>query len=115
MANIKIGDLEDLEQRAQENKAQLLIGNSHVAATAERLGLPLLRMGIPQYDLVGGYARTWVGYRGSRQALFDLANLFLQHHAEHEIKPYHSLLSQKRDKKPGETHGIATTTQAAAG
>jgi nitrogenase molybdenum-iron protein NifN len=96
LGSIKIGDLEDLEQRAGAQGAQLLVGNSHLAASAERLKLPLLRYGLPQYDLVGGYARTWVGYRGSRQALFDLANLMLQHHAAHEIKPYHAELSQKR-------------------
>jgi nitrogenase molybdenum-iron protein NifN len=97
IAQVKIGDLEDLEKRAADNKAQLLIGNSHVVATAERLGLPMLHYGLPQYDLVGGYARTWLGYRGSRQALFDLANLMLQHHAGHEIKPYYSTLSPKRE------------------
>jgi nitrogenase molybdenum-iron protein NifN len=48
--------------------------------SAERLQLPLLRAGFPQYDWVGGYARTWVGYRGARQALFDVANLFLGNH-----------------------------------
>jgi nitrogenase molybdenum-iron protein NifN len=42
--------------------------------------VPLLRAGFPQYDWVGGYARTWVGYRGARQALFDIANLFLGNH-----------------------------------
>ncbi len=94
---IKIGDLEDLEQRAKERDAQLIIGNSHCVATAERLKLPMLHYGLPQYDLVGGFARTWIGYRGSRQALFDLANLMLKHHAGHEIKPYHSTLSPKRD------------------
>ena len=57
--------------------------------TASRLGMPLLRAGFPQYDLVGGYARTWVGYRGTRQALFDLANLILGQH--HEIEPYRSI------------------------
>jgi nitrogenase molybdenum-iron protein NifN len=97
LEQIKIGDLEDLEKRAAERQAQLLIGNSHVAASAERLKLPLLRYGLPQYDLVGGYARTWVGYRGSRQALFDLANMMLQHHVAHEVKPYHSTLSAKRE------------------
>lgn len=98
VSSIKIGDLEDLEQRAREQGAQLLIGNSHLAASAERLQLPLLRYGLPQYDLVGGYARTWAGYRGSRQALFDLANLMLQHHAAHEIKPYRSKLSTRQEE-----------------
>ena len=51
------------------------------------MGLPLLRAGFPQYDLVGGYARAWVGYRGSRQALFDLANLVLQNHEHITPRP----------------------------
>ena len=48
-----------------------------------------MRAGFPQYDHVGGYARTWVGYRGTRQALFDLANLMLGQH--HELEPYRSI------------------------
>ena len=86
---VVVGDLEDLEIRARAARAQILIANSHAAETAQRLAIPLMRAGFPQYDLVGGYARTWVGYRGSRQALFDLANLILGHH--HELEPYHSI------------------------
>lgn len=88
LASITIGDLEDMEKQARRNDAQLVISNSHAVETARRLGLPLLRAGFPQYDWVGGYARAWVGYRGTRQALFDIANLMLgQHHA---IEPYRS-------------------------
>lgn len=85
---VHVGDLEDLEDLARAGGAELIIANSHAAATADRLGVPLLRAGMPQYDLVGGYCKTWVGYRGTRQALFDLANLVLQHH-EH-ITPHQS-------------------------
>ncbi len=79
-ASVRIGDLEDLEREARTHRAQLVVANSHAVASAERLQLPLLRAGFPQYDWVGGYARTWVGYRGARQALFDVANLFLGNH-----------------------------------
>lgn len=78
-AQVAIGDLEDLENTARLNGAQLLISNSHAVETAKRLGIPLLRAGFPQYDLIGGYQRLWVGYRGTRQALFDLANLITEH------------------------------------
>lgn len=88
-AEVRIGDLEDLERAAEAGGAQLLISNSHAAPIAERLAVPLLRAGFPQYDWVGGYARTWVGYRGARQALFDLANLFLGHH--HDTPAYRSI------------------------
>ncbi len=96
LAEVKLGDLEDLELMARSAGARLLIGNSHVAQSAERLQLPLLRCGFPQYDTVGGYQRSWIGYHATRQALFDIANLLLQHpHAE--IEPYRSKYSQKRD------------------
>lgn len=96
LKQIKIGDLEDLELLAKEHKAQLLIGNSHAVATAERLKVPILRAGFPLYDVIGGYQKTWIGYRGSRQALFDLANLVINF-AHEEIEIYNSIYSQKFD------------------
>ncbi len=87
---VKVGDLEDLEKMALDARAQLIVGNSHAAQSAGRLGLPLLRAGFPQWDRLGGYQRTWIGYRGTRQALFDLANLMLTDHS-HSIAPYRSI------------------------
>lgn len=93
---VQIGDLEDLENLAREREAQLLLGNSHAVESSYRLGVPLLRIGFPQYDLVGGFQRCWFGYRGTSQALFDVANLIMGNH--HEAKPYYSVYAQK----PGE-------------
>lgn len=93
---VKIGDLEDLENRAADNEAELLIGNSHVLASAERLHLPLLRAGFPQYDFIGGFQKVWAGYRGIQQTIFDIANLKLQHHQD--IQPYYSIYAQKKDQ-----------------
>ncbi len=88
---VKIGDLEDLEGLARQGEAEVLIGNSHAAHTAQRLGIPLLRAGFPQYDLIGGYQRTWIGYQGSRATLFDLANIVMGLE-KGEIHPYRSRL-----------------------
>jgi len=88
-ATVQVGDLADLEALAQASAAQIVISNSHAVQSAQRLGLPILRAGFPQYDHVGGYARGWVGYRGARAALFDLANLFLGQH--HDIPAYRSI------------------------
>ena len=92
-AAVQIGDLEDLERAAAGAPAgaplQLLIANSHAVATAGRLGVPLLRAGLPQYDQVGGYACTWVAYRGARSALFAIANLTLGNH--HDIPVHESV------------------------
>jgi len=98
-AQVKIGDLHDLEVLARENRAEVLLGNSHASATARRLGLPMLHVGFPQYDLVGGYQRTWIGYRGSRQALFDLTNLLSHHHDG--VAPYRSIYRQEADDGAG--------------
>lgn len=108
-----VGDLEDLEKAARAADAQLVIANSHAVETAHRLGLPLFRAGFPQYDYVGGYARTWVGYRGSRQTLFDLANLMLSQH--HELEPYRSIYwdesrnESHKGERAREHHVIAST------
>ena len=87
--SVRIGDLEDLERAALAGRAQLIVSNSHAVSCAARLGVPIMRAGFPQYDWVGGYAQAWVGYRGARQALFDVANLFLGNH--HDIPVYRSL------------------------
>jgi nitrogenase molybdenum-iron protein NifN len=94
--HVHIGDLEDLEKAAEANEAEVLICNSHGQETALRLGIPLLRAGFPQYDLVGGYQRQWIGYAGTRQTLFDLANILLSLE-KGEIHPYRSIYAQKRD------------------
>lgn len=106
--NVSIGDLEDLEIAARKNSAQLIISNSHAVESARRLGIPLLRAGFPQYDLLGGYQRLWVGYRGTRQTLFDLANMLVEH-GHHETEPYISIYAQRTgegDATPaiGQTH-----------
>ena len=98
-AAVQIGDLEDLERSAQLAQAQFVISNSHAAQSAARLNVPLLRAGFPQYDFVGGYARPWIGYRGTRQALFDLANLFLGQH--HDIPAYRSIYRQGAELETG--------------
>lgn len=96
---VVVGDMEDLETGARRERADLLIANSHGTDIAARLGVPLLHAGYPQYDLYGGYARAWIGYRASRQLVFDLANLLARHYEE--IPPYRSRYWQgtARDKE----------------
>jgi nitrogenase molybdenum-iron protein NifN len=107
--DVKIGDLEDLENLARERDAELLIGNSHAAESALRLGLPLLRAGFPQYDLIGGYQRSWIGYQNIRQVLFDLANILITN-GHHEIKPYLSKYAQKPEYGMLEERANGTAT-----
>ncbi|MBS1155193.1 MAG: nitrogenase iron-molybdenum cofactor biosynthesis protein NifN [Proteobacteria bacterium] len=86
LTQITVGDLQDWEDEANAAGAELLMTNSHGAAVAARLKVPLLRVGFPQYDWLGGFQRVWLGYRGARQAFFDMGNLWTEHH-EHAIEP----------------------------
>ncbi|NVJ92837.1 MAG: nitrogenase iron-molybdenum cofactor biosynthesis protein NifN [Methylocystaceae bacterium] len=101
---VKIGDLEDLEVLSADKNLDVIISNSHAVDTAARLGVPILRCGFPQWDLIGGYQKTWVGYRGGRQVLFDLANLQLENH-KGEVKPYKSIYGQKPEYTKGQDNG----------
>jgi len=106
MESVKIGDLEDLEIMARGNRAELLIANSHGVESAARLGIPLLRAGFPQYDTLGGYQKTWIGYRGTRQTLFDLANIMLTLE-KGEIHPYRSIYAQKPEYREAPAYDAA--------
>ncbi|MBF0255505.1 MAG: nitrogenase iron-molybdenum cofactor biosynthesis protein NifN [Gammaproteobacteria bacterium] len=112
-SSVKIGDLQDLERLAQAASAEVLICNSHGEESGKRLGLPLLRAGFPQYDRLGGYQKTWIGYRGTRQTLFDLANILLGLEMG-EIHPYRSRYAQKPEYAKVEPDD-ATATFAVAG
>jgi nitrogenase molybdenum-iron protein NifN len=79
---IIVGDMDDLERGAAENGAALLIATSHGRMAAERLGLPLYRAGFPMFDRLGASHRRTVGYRGTRDLIFDLGNLMIEHARE---------------------------------
>ncbi len=80
---VLIGDLEDLEMRAKN--CDLLITHSHGRQMAERLHLPFLRFGIPNFDRLGAAHKLSVGYRGTKELVFELANTFLAEY--HEATP----------------------------
>lgn len=74
---VLIGDLEDLEARAAG--CDLIVTHSHGRQMAERLQIPLLRVGIPTFDRLGAGHRLSVGYRGTMGLIFEAANAFLEH------------------------------------
>lgn len=81
---VRVGDLQDFEENA--TSAQLLVTHSHGRQAAERLGLPFFRAGIPTFDRLGAAHRVTVGYRGTRNLIFEVGNVFmeqLEHHEQH--------------------------------
>jgi nitrogenase molybdenum-iron protein NifN len=80
---VLIGDLEDLEARAAG--CDLLITHAHGRQMAQRLDIPFLRMGLPIFDRLGAAHRLALGYRGSRDFIFEVANALIAH--GHEPSP----------------------------
>lgn len=82
---VVIGDLEDLELGAAGCGADLLVTHAHGRQASARTGIPLFRVGFPMFDRLGAAHRTMLGYRGSRDMVFEVGNLFIEHmpHAEH--------------------------------
>lgn len=73
--NVFVGDLEDLEEAAKG--ADLLVANSNGRQAAAKLKIGAhLRAGLPVFDRLGAHQKVWVGYRGTLNLVFEVANLF---------------------------------------
>jgi nitrogenase molybdenum-iron protein NifN len=72
---VMLGDLEDLELRSVG--ADLMVTHSHGRQAAERLHIPLFRIGFPVFDRLGAGQQVMVGYRGTRDLIFEVGNLFM--------------------------------------
>ncbi|WP_183232047.1 nitrogenase iron-molybdenum cofactor biosynthesis protein NifN [Bradyrhizobium sp. SBR1B] len=81
---VLIGDLEDLEGLAKTRHCDLLIAHSHGRQAAARLKVPFHRAGFPMFDRLGAGHRVSVGYRGTRNLIFEIANLVIAHRDENE-------------------------------
>ncbi len=82
-AEVLIGDLEDFERSAAAAGCDLLMTHSHGRQAAERLGKPLFRLGIPTFDRVGNAHVCHVGYRGTRQFAYEVANCMMERIPHH--------------------------------
>jgi len=76
-ARVLIGDLEDLEREGRG--CDLIATHSHGRQMAQRLHRPLYRIGMPIFDRIGNSHRISVGYRGTRDTIFEIANLLAEH------------------------------------
>ncbi|MGF6313024.1 nitrogenase molybdenum-iron protein NifN [Bradyrhizobium sp. i1.8.4] len=85
---VLIGDLEDLEELARTKHCDLLITHSHGRQAAARLKIPFYRAGFPMFDRLGAGHQRSIGYRGTRDLIFDIANLVIaDREANHQPTP----------------------------
>ena len=106
-SEVVIGDLEDLERLAEAAGADLLMTHAHGRQAAERLGKPLFRLGIPSFDRIGNAHINHVGYRGTRNLVYEVGNQFIQmipHHGPDDWPLPASALAAARGALPAEAH-----------
>jgi len=64
-------DFHEIEARATELAPDLIVGHSKGYPLARKLNIPLIRVGFPIHDRLGGQRILHIGYRGA-QRLFDM-------------------------------------------
>ena len=72
-------DFMSIAERAKLLKPDLLIGNSKGYGIARDLGIPLVRVGFPIHDRIGGQRILHLGYRGAQQLFDRIVNALLEY------------------------------------
>ena len=70
-------DFADIEEHAAEMEIDLIIGNSKGFKLSQKLDVPLIRIGFPIHDRIGGARILHVGYRGTQQLFDRIANALI--------------------------------------
>ncbi len=77
---VVVGDFDDLEDQILESGGvDLVIANANARQLCQRHGTPLFRAGFPVFDRLGAAHQMTVGYRGTRDLIFQLGNILMEH------------------------------------
>ncbi|MBI4595359.1 MAG: hypothetical protein HY730_03165 [Candidatus Tectomicrobia bacterium] len=71
-------DFMDMAEKAESMSPDLVIGNSKGYFLARKLGIPLVRVGFPIHDRIGGQRLLHLGYRGAQRLFDDITNTLLR-------------------------------------
>jgi len=71
-------DFVEIEKLAEKLRPDLLIGHSKGYTMSRRLGIPLIRIGFPIHDRVGGARILHLGYRGTQQLFDRITNALIE-------------------------------------
>ncbi len=78
---VVVGDFDDLEdQMLEAGRIDLVIANANARQLCRRYGTTLFRSGFPIFDRLGAAHQTTIGYRGTRDLIFQLGNLLMEGH-----------------------------------
>jgi nitrogenase molybdenum-iron protein NifN len=72
-------DFETISDFAGELKPDLIIGSSKGYYISRKLNIPLIRVGFPIHDRIGGQRILHIGYRGAQQLFDTITNSLIQY------------------------------------
>lgn len=70
-------DFMEIKKQAKELKPDFLIGSSKGYFISRELGVPLVRIGFPVHDRIGGQRILHIGYKGTQQLFDRIVNALL--------------------------------------
>lgn len=72
-------DFESIREWSLENKPDILIGHSKGYYIARELNIPIVRVGFPVHDRVGGQRIKHLGYSGTQELFDKVVNALIDH------------------------------------
>lgn len=81
-------DFETIHDRAADLKPDILIGNSKGYYIARDLNIPIVRVGFPIHDRLGGQRILHVGYEGTHRLFEEVANTLIEYKQENSPVGY---------------------------
>jgi nitrogenase molybdenum-iron protein NifN len=81
-------DFEEISEACNELKPDLLIGNSKGYYISRRLKIPLVRVGFPIHDRLGGQRIKHIAYEGTQELFDRIANALIEYKQENSPVGY---------------------------
>lgn len=75
---LQAADFGQIEEAALETDADIFVGNSKGYSVTRKLGVPLVRVGFPIHDRMGGPRIHHIGYRGCQELFDRVTNALLE-------------------------------------
>ncbi|WP_346862064.1 nitrogenase component 1 [uncultured Draconibacterium sp.] len=72
-------DFESIKEWSLENKPDILIGHSKGYYIARELGIPIIRVGFPVHDRIGGQRIKHLGYSGTQELFDKVVNALIEY------------------------------------
>lgn len=81
-------DFEEIAEACATLKPDILIGNSKGYYIARKLGIPIVRVGFPIHDRIGGQRVLHVGYKGTQELFDKITNTIIEYKQDHSPVGY---------------------------